>query len=154
MPKRYVLKLTVSEREELEQVVRTGKAAGWKIQRAQALLKCDQGVQGPGWTDEQVADAFGCTTRSLQSWRQQAVADGPLSLLERQPRSLPGRRKLDGDKYARLTALACSQPPKGAARWTLNLLAARLVELQVVDSISYETVRRALKKTTSSRGGR
>ncbi len=84
MPKRYVLKLTVSEREELEKVVRTGKAAGWKIQRAQALLKCDQGVHGPGWTDEQVADAFGCTTRSLQSWRQQALEDGPLSLLERQ----------------------------------------------------------------------
>ena len=154
MPKWYVLKLTVSEREELAKVVRTGKAAGWKIQRAQALLKCDQGAHGPGWTDEQVADAFGCTTRSLQSWRKQAVEGGPLSLLERQPRSLPGRRKLDGEKHARLTALACSKPPPGAARWTLNLLAGRLVELKVVESISYETVRRALKKTSSSRGGR
>lgn len=154
MAKRYVLKLSVSERQELEKVVRTGKAAGWKIQRAQALLKCDQGAQGPSWTDEQVADAFGCTTRSLQSWRKQAVERGPLSLLERRPRSLPGRRKLDGEKHARLTALACSKPPPGAARWTLNLLAGRLVELKVVDSISYETVRRALKKTTSSRGGR
>jgi hypothetical protein len=101
-----------------------------------------------------VADAFGGTTRSLQSWRKQAVEAGPLSLLERKPRSLPGRRKLDGDKHARLTALACSKPPAGAARWTLNLLAGRLVELKVVDSISYETVRRALKKTTSSPGGR
>ena len=154
MSKRYVLKLTVSERAELEQVVRRGKAAGWKIQRAQALLKCDQGLHGSSWTDEQVAEAFGCTTRSLQSWRKQAVEGGPLSLLERKPRSLPGRRKLDGDRQARLTALACSKPPPGAARWTLNLLAARLVELQLVDSISYETVRRALKKTTSSRGGR
>jgi uncharacterized NAD(P)/FAD-binding protein YdhS len=154
MLKRYVLKLTVSEREELEQVVRTGKAAGWKIQRAQALLKCEQSVQGPSWTDEQVADAFGCTTRSPQSWRQQAVEGAPLSLLERKPRRLPGRRKLAGDQHARLTALACSKPPQGAARWTLHLLAARLVELQRVDSISYETVRRALKKTTSRRGGR
>jgi hypothetical protein len=148
MPKRYVLKLTGSEREALETVVRRGKAAGWKIQRAQALLKCDQGVRGPGWTDAQVAEALDCTTRSLESWRKQAVENGPLSLRERQPRSLPGRRKLDGDRQARLTALACSKPPQGAARWTLNLLADRLVELKVVDSISYETVRRALKKTT------
>jgi len=154
MPKRYVLQLTGSERQELEKVVRMGKAAGWKIQRAHALLKCDQGAAGPGWTDAQVADAFGCTTRSLQSWRRQAVEDGPLSLLERQPRSLPGRRKLDGAQHARLVALACSKAPPGAARWTLRLLAGRLVELQVVDSISYETVRRAPKKTTSSRDGR
>ena len=123
MAKRYVLKLTVSEREELEQVVRRGKAAGWKIQRAQALLKCDQGMHGPSWTDEQVADAFGCTTRSLQSWRKQAVEGGPLSLLERQPRSLPGRRKLDGAKQARLTALACSKP------------------LRVMSPTSYETTK-------------
>jgi hypothetical protein len=152
--KKYVLKLTVDERVELQQVVKKRKAAAWKVQRAQALLQCDAGVAGPRWTDEQVADAFGCTARSLQSWRKQAVQAGPRSLLERKPRSLPGRRKLDGDKHARLTALACSKPPQGAARWTLNLLAARLVELQLVDSISYETVRRALKKTTSSRGAR
>jgi hypothetical protein len=154
MRKEYVLKLTAEERVELEGLVRKGKATGWKIQRAQALLKCDQGRAGPGWTDERAAEAFGCTTRSLQSWRKQAVERGPLSLLERQPRSLPTRRKLDGEKQARLVALACSKPPKGQARWTLNLLAGRLVELKVVDSISYETVRRALKKTTSSRGGR
>jgi transposase-like protein len=154
MPKRYRLKLTGSEREELQKVVRTGKAAGWRIQRAQALLKCDESPQGPGWTDAQAAEAFGCTTRSLQSWRRQALERGPLSLLERKPRSLPGRRKLDGEQQARLTALACSKPPAGAARRTLNLLAERLVELKVVESISYETVRRALKKTRSSPGGR
>lgn len=144
MPKKYVLKLTVEERGELEQVVKKGKAAAWKVQRAQALLQCDQGESGAGWPDEQVAQAYGCTTRSLESWRKQAVECGPLSLLERKPRT--GVRKLDGEKEAHLVKLACSQAPKGWARWTLRLLAARLVELQIVDAISHETVRRAMKK--------
>jgi hypothetical protein len=145
--KKYVLKLTGEERAELQQVVKRGKAAAWKIQRSQALLQCDQGPDGPGWMDEQVAQAYGCTTRSLESWRKQAVAQGPLSLLERKPRATPVP-KLDGEKEARLVTLACSQAPKGRSRWTLRLLAARLVELEIVDSVSYETVRRAMKKTS------
>jgi Homeodomain-like domain len=149
VPKKYVLKLTAEEREELGQLVRRGKAAGWKIQRAQALLHCDQGPRGACWTDERVAEAYGCTTRSLESWRQQAVEAGPLSLLQRRPRLQPPvPPKLDGEQEARLTALACSQPPAGYARWTLRLLAERLVELEVVGSIAHETVRRALKKAT------
>jgi transposase-like protein len=151
--KKYVLKLTAEERSELEQLVKKGKAAGWKLQRAQALLRCDQGPDGPGWTDAWVAAAYGCSTRSLESWRRQAVESGPLSLLERKPRRAPAVAPLlDGEQQARLTALACSQPPAGHARWTLRLLAERLVELEVVDTISHETVRRALKKATSSRG--
>jgi hypothetical protein len=147
MAKIYVLKLTTEEREELEHLVKRGKAAGWKVQRAQALLKCDQGRDGPGWTDERIAEAYGCTTRTLESWRKRAVEQGPLRLLERKPRTTPAvPRKLDGQKEARLTALACSQPPKGRARWSLRLLAARLVELQIVGTISHATVRRALKK--------
>jgi transposase-like protein len=148
MPKKYVLKLTDEERSELDRLVKKGKAAGWKLQRAQALLKCDQGPAGPGWTDEQVAAAHGCTTRSLESWRKQAVERGPLALLERKPRAAAARAKLGGEAEARLTALACSQPPKGRARWTLRLLAGRLVELEVVGAISHETVRRAMKKTS------
>ena len=149
MAKKYVLKLGVDERGELERLVRKGKAAGWKVQRAQALLKCDQGSAGPGWTDEQIAEAYGCTTRSLELWRKQAVEQGPMSLLEHKPRSRPSiLPKLDGEKEARLVALACSKAPKGYARWSLRVLAGRLVELAVVDSISHETVRRALKKTT------
>ena len=149
MVKKYVLKLMADERAELEQLVKKGKAAGGKVQRAQALLKADQGPQGPAWTDAQIAEAFGCTTRSLESWRKQAVASGPLSLLQRQPRVRPAvAPKLDGEKEARLTVLACSQPPPGHARWSLRLLAERLVELQIVDAISHETVRRAMKKTT------
>jgi Homeodomain-like domain len=149
MAKKYVLKLTLEERAELEQLVKKGKTAAWKVQRAQALLKFDQGLDGPGWKDRDIADAYGCTTRSLESWRKQAVEQGPLSLLERKPRVNPPRPpKFDGEKEARLTLLACSKPPKGCARWTLRLLADRLVELEIFDSISYETVRRVLKKVS------
>jgi transposase len=147
MPKKYVLKLTGDERGELERVVKRGKAAAWKVQRAQALLKCDQGPAGPAWTDEQIAEAFDCTPRSLESWRKQAVERGPLALLERKPR-VRATHKLDGDQEAQLVKLACSQPPQGRARWTLRLLADRLVELEIVDSICHETVRRAMKKTS------
>jgi hypothetical protein len=148
MPKKYVLKLTAEERAELERVVRKGRVAGWKVQRAQALLRCDQGPDGPAWTDEHIAEAYGLTTRSLESWRKRAVERGPLSLLERKPRVRPAvTPKLDGEKQARLTALACSKAPDGQARWSLRLLAERLVELDVVDAISHETVRRAMKKT-------
>ena len=149
MAKKYVIKLTSEERAELRQVVRKGKAAAWKAQRAQALLACDQGPLGLAWPDAQVAAAYGCTTRSLESWRKRAVAQGPLSLLERKAAPQPPRApKLDGEKQARLVALACSQAPPGHARWTLRLLADRLVELRIVDTVCYETVRRALKKTT------
>jgi hypothetical protein len=141
------LKLTAAERGELEQVVKRGKAAAWKVQRAHALLQCDQGPGGPAWPDAQIAEAFGCTTRSLESWRKQAVEQGPLSLLERKPRAV-APRKLDGEKEAQLVRLACSRPPAGRARWTLRLLAERLVALEVIDSVSYETVRRAMKKTS------
>lgn len=147
MAKKYVLKLAAEERAELQGLVRKGRVAGWKMQRAQALLQCDAGPDGPAWTDERIAEAFGITTRSLESWRKQAVERGPLSLLERKPRVTPAvTPKLDGEQQARLTALACSKAPDGHARWSLRLLAERLVELKVVDEISHETVRRALKK--------
>jgi hypothetical protein len=147
--------LTAQERAELERLVKKGKAARWKLQRAQALLQCDQGPDGPGWTDQLVAAAYGCTTRTLESWRQQGVEAGPLSLLQRKPRLTPPvQPKLDGEQQARLTTLACSQAPPGYARWTLRLRAERLVELEVVQAISHETVRRALTKAPGSRGGR
>jgi Homeodomain-like domain len=146
MAKKYILKLTGDERAELARLVRTGNAAGWKLQRAQALLKCDQGPDGPAWPDARIAEAFGVTARSLESWRKRAVEGGPMALLQRKPRTPSGIPKLGGEAEARLTALACSQPPRGLARWSLRLLAERLVELQVVDSVSHETVRRALKK--------
>jgi cytochrome c551/c552 len=153
MNKKYVGKLSLEERAELTKIVAKGKAAIWKIQRCYALLQCDQGSAGPSWKDEAIAEAYGITPRSLESWRKQAVEQGPLSLLERQPRTVPATAfKLDGAAEARLTKLACSQPPEGHARWTLRLLADHLVALEVVASISHETVRQALKKTNSSRG--
>jgi transposase len=150
---KHVVRLTKEERERLEDLTRRGQAAAWKRARAQALLKCDQGPQGPGWGDRQIAEAFGVTERSVQSWRKQAVFQGPESLLERAVRAHPPvRPKLDGQGEAQLTRLACSEPPQGRARWTLKLLAERLVELELVDQISDESVRRALKKTNSSPG--
>ena len=147
MPKKiYIVKLTAEERVELKVLVKNGKVAGWKIQRAQALLKFDQGEHGPVWIDQDIAAAFGCTRQSVENWRKQAVEAGPLSLLERKPRPPPTASKLDGEGEARLVALACSKPPQGRARWTLQLLADALVRMQVVDSICDETVRQALKK--------
>ena len=146
MAKKYVLKLTAEERAELGRLVRKGNVAGWKVQRAQALLKADQGPEGPAWADARIAEAFGVTTRSLESWMKRAVPDGPMALLQRKPRASSAVPKLGGENEARLTALACSQPPEGLARWSLRLLAERLVELEVVEAISHETVRRALKK--------
>jgi hypothetical protein len=112
----------------------------------------DQGEDGPGWDDARIADAFGMTTRSLEMWRKQAVEEGPQALLERLYARRPQMRKLDGAGEAQLVKLACSHAPQERAGWTLNLLAGKLVELRIVESISRETVRRTLKKTTSSRG--
>src|SRR3954452_18575802 len=122
MAKKYVLKLTAEERAELARLVRKGTAAGWKLQRAQALLKCDQGPDGPAWPDVKIAEAFGVTSRCLESWRKRAVEHGPMTVLERKRRTPSAPPKLGGEAEARLTALACSQPPKGAGRWSLRLL--------------------------------
>lgn len=152
MNRKYVLKLTADERTWLEGIVRTGTSAAWKIQHAHALLKMDRGEDGPGWDDARIAEAFGMTTRSLEAWRKRAVEEGPQALLERRYPARPHCRKLDGAGEAQLVKLACSHAPRERTGWTLNLLADKLVELQVVESISRETVRRTLKKTRSSRG--
>lgn len=144
--------LTADERDTLKQLVRQGRAAGWKQQRAQALLKCDEGEGGPGWSDAAIAEAFEITVRTLENWRKQAVERGPLSLLERKPQDRSRFRKLDGAGEARLAQLACSDPPAGYGQWSLRLLADELVALEVVDSIGHECVRQTLKKTSSSPG--
>ena len=143
---KHRVKLTGDEREELQQLVRRG-AAGWKLRRAQALLKCDEGKGGPGWPDARIAEAYGVTVRSLESWRKQAVEHGPLSLLERKAQDRSWQRKLDGAGEAALVKLACSKPPAGYSRWSLRLLAEQLVALEVVDSIGHECVRQTLEKT-------
>jgi transposase len=151
--KKYIVKLTEEERTELTRVAggKQGKQniAAWKVLRAKVLLKCDQGSFGPRWTDERLAAAFDLSVRCLEKWRQRAVEEGPLAVLERKPRLTPPTpSKLDGVGEAQLTKLACSVPPQGRSRWTLRLLAERLVELEMVESISHEAVRRVLKKAS------
>lgn len=151
--KKYTVKLTKEERDALQRVAhgKNGKQniAAWKVVRAKVLLKCDQGEFGPKWTDERLAAAFDLSVRCLEKWRQRAAEEGPLAILERKPRLTPPvPPKLDGDGEAQLTKLACSVPPQGRSRWTLRLLAEHLVELDVVESISHETVRHALKKVS------
>lgn len=148
----YRIKLTHEERHTFAQVAsgKRGKLniAAWKVQRANAMLKCDQSDDGPAWRDQDIAEAYGVTTRSLENWRKQAAQRGPLSLLERKQRDTPPTpRILDGQKEAELTRIACSTPPEGRSDWTMQLLADRLVELKVVDSISADTVGRVQKKT-------
>lgn len=147
----YRVKLSADERAQFEEVAKgkRGKLniAAWKVQRAGAMLMCDEGEFGPAWRDQDVAEAFSTTTRSLENWRKQAVLNGPLSLLERQQRTSTKSLILDGEKEAKLTQIACSKPVNGKSRWSLRMLADRLVELEIVDSVSHETVRRTMKKT-------
>jgi transposase len=145
--KKYVVRLTGEEREQLEGMVRRGRGQAYKIKHANILLKAD--ADGPGWSDEQMAEAFGCHLNTPKNIRQRFVEEGLAAALERRRQERPSRERiLDGEKQARLIALSCSAPPPGYARWTLHLLAGRLVEMRLVESISHETVRQALKKTS------
>jgi hypothetical protein len=150
--KKYRIKLTEDERSVFREITkgRRGRQniAVWKVQRANVMLKCDESEGSPAWTDEELSEAFGATTRSIENWRKKAVEEGPLSVLERKKRmSPPTPPILDGDGEAQLAKLACSTPANGRNRWTLRLLAEQLVELNIVETISRETVRRAMKKT-------
>ncbi len=148
--KKYHIELSQSERLELDRI-RKSNAALWKRKRAECLLKLDRGEFGPGWIDERVSEAFEVTTRSLENWRKQSAADGPLSLMERKLQTKPRvSRKLDGAGEARVVALACSSAPEGRSRWSLRLLAEKVVELKLVDTISHQTIARVLKKRMSA----
>lgn len=147
----YRIKLTEEERSAFAQVSKgkRGKLniAKWKVQRATAMLKCDESDQGPAWDDERIAETCSVSIRSIENWRKQAYELGPLSLLERKKRLTPPTpRILDGKKEAILTKLACSTAPDGRSRWTLQLLADKLIELEVVETISSDTVGRVQKK--------
>ena len=147
--KHYKVNLLPEEREELQRLVSTGKAAAYKRTRAQILLKADQGPEGPAWTDQQICEAFDVGRLPVDRTRKALVLEGGPAALQRKAREHPPvPRKLDGSGEAQLIALACSEPPEGHSQWTLQLYADELVQLQIVDSISRETVRRTLKKTT------
>jgi transposase len=150
MNKRYVVRLTTEEREQLEALVGKGKGAAHKIKHAHILLAVD--AAGLGAADETVAQALSCHVNTVRNVRQRLVEQGLEAALQRKRQDRPSRERiLDGRGEARLITLACSPPPAGRARWTLRLLADRLVELQVVPSISEQTVRRTLKKTNCVR---
>ena len=146
--KRYVVRLEAEEREGLHRLVSVGKGAARKLTRARILLQADQSGDGPGWTDERIAEGLGVAVRTIESVRRQLVEEGLEATLERRRPRREYERRLDGAKEAKLVAVCCSKPPDGRKRWTLRLLADQLVELRVVDSISYETVRRTLQKTS------
>jgi transposase len=151
--KKYKVTLAAEERQQLHDLVNTGKAAAKKLAHARILLKADAAPGGPAWLDQSIADALEVSVATVERVRQRFVEQGLDAALSRKPRERPARPpKLDGRSEARLIALACSVPPEGRKEWTMKLLADRLVELEVVDSISDETVRRVLKKTRSSRG--
>lgn len=147
MNKKYIVRLTQGEREVLRALVSKGRGAAYKIKHANILLKAD--ADGPGWVDERIAEAFSVHSLTVRNVRERFVMKGLEAALNRKKRSTPPREKiLDGSKEARLIAVACSAAPEGRTRWTMQLLADKLVELRIVDRISDETVRRTLKKTS------
>ena len=149
--KKYVVELTIEERRRLEELVNRGKVEGYKIQHAQVLLKADQGKHGLAWKDEDIANAFSCHVTTVENIRRRFIEFGLQAALARAKRG-PNKRKLDGDAEAHLIATACSEAPAGRNRWTLRLLADRLVELGIVESVSHMTISRTLKKTNLSLG--
>lgn len=149
MAKRYVIELLAEERQALESLVSRGKSSARKLTRARALLLSDQGDAGPGWKDADIAQALGITTRCIEMLRKRAVENGPLEVMDRKPQVRPSvSPKFDGESEAKLIALACSQPPAGHKRWSLRLLADKLVALNVFESVSHERVRQVMKKTS------
>jgi transposase len=151
--KKYKVTLTDEERQQLSSLIATGKAAARKLAHARVLLHADSAPGGPAWTDQRIAEAVALGRATVERIRQRFVEQGLQAALNPRAPDRPRRpRKLDGRAEARLIALACSAPPQGRKEWTMQLLADELVELEVVDTVCDETVRRALKKTRSSRG--
>ena len=146
MQKKYIVRLSKKERDTLTEVCKRLKGSSQKVRRAQILLKAD--VRGPGWTDARIAEAFSCRVQTVESLRKRLVTDGFEIALNGKPRENPPRQKrLDGKQEAKVIAMRLGKPPKGFSNWSLRLMADRVVELGLVDSISHETIRQTLKKT-------
>jgi transposase len=150
--KKYIVSLTAEERETLEQLTTTGNVAAYKMNHARILLKADTNQEEGGWTDEAISQALDISVATIERVRQRFVETSLDSALSRQVQQQRKPRRLDGEQEAHLVAITCSEAPEGHARWSLRLLAERMVELKIVESISHETIRQTLKKTTSSRG--
>jgi hypothetical protein len=146
MTKKYFVRLSRKERHVLREIVKKLKGSSQKVRRAQMLLKAD--AAGPAWTDAKIAQAFDCRTRTVEKLRERLVTVGFLQTLNGKQREEPPTAKLlSGDQEAKVIAMRLGAPPKGYANWTLRLLARKLVELEIVEAISHETVRATLKKT-------
>lgn len=152
MRKRYLVTLTDEERQDLRSLVSAGKAAARKLVRARILLLADQAEGGPAKSDPEITHALGCGRATVERVRKQFVEEGLAATLTPKPTTRTYENRLDGQAEAHLIALACSDPPEGRGRWTLRLLADRIVALGHVESVSHEAVRLTLKKTTSNRG--
>jgi transposase len=149
--KKYIVRLTPDERDQLLPMVRGGKAAARALLHARILLKADQDQEAAAWSDEAISEALEVHTTTVARVRQRLVEQGLDAALRPKPTTRQYERKLDGAAEAHLIALACGPAPEGRAQWTLRLLADKLVELEHVGSVSHETVRRTLKKTSCSR---
>lgn len=145
MQKQYIVRLTADERQQCEEVVDKLKGTSQKVKRANILLKAD--ADGPAWTDQQIADAFRCRRQTVENVRKKCVLEGFSQALEHKQQKNRKPKALDGEQEAQIIALRLGQPPKGHGRWTLRLLARKAVELEVVETVSHETVRKTLKKT-------
>ena len=146
MEKKYIVRLSDSERDQLQLVIKKLNGSSQKVRRAQILLKAD--ADGPGWTDAKIADAFGRRTKTVENIRQRLVEFGFDETLIGKTREEPARPKcLTGDEEARIIATRLGKPPEGYANWSLRLLARKVVELEIVPAVSHETVRKLLKKT-------
>jgi hypothetical protein len=146
MQKKYIVRLSKEERNTLREVIKKLKGGSQKARRAQILLKAD--ADGPAWSDSRIAEAFGCRRQTVEMMRQRFVECGFQETLDGKKRANPPTEKLlDGEQEAKIIATRLGPPPKGYANWTLRLLARKVVELEIVDAVSYETVRRTLKKT-------
>ena len=146
MKKKYIVELSKEERGVLEDVIKKLKGSSLKVRRAQILLKAD--ADGPNWTDQRIAEAFSCSTQTVENVRQRLVTEGFDIALHGKKRDTPPREKrLDGEQEAKVIALRLGPAPKGFANWSLRLLAERAVALEIVDTVSHETIRQTLKKT-------
>jgi Homeodomain-like domain len=146
MQKKYVVRLTDEERVELREVIEKRKGTSQKVRRAQVLLKAD--ADGPNWPDQRIAESFDCRVQTVEKVRQRLVERGfDETLHGAKPEKPPTAKLLNGDQEARIIAMRLGPPPTGYANWTLRLLARKVVELEIVESLSHETVRRTLKKT-------
>ena len=149
--KTYVVKLSSEERQQLETLIRKGKSPARRLLKARILLKADVSEIGEGWSDRRIIAALDASPSMVYRTRKQLVEEGVEAVLSRKQRARPAvSRIFDGEKEAKLIALACSKPPKGRARWTLRLLETKVVELGIVERASDSTIGRALKKTLSS----